>query len=195
MEEPSPDKPHEPEWQTKQDIARRQIIEAIHMFFEQRDPVATHTIISAGHQILTDLARDSDTPSLLRRGDNLKTINFGSNFFKHADRDPQGRVNVTPTAALNAEFLMDAVGMLQNVTGSLPVAAKFYFSWFVTKNEELFENLTPEMVPRLTDLDLDDFEAIARFLNYERVFGDGFERAVEAAIAVRRAIDEGEPPS
>jgi hypothetical protein len=196
MDEPKPTKPYEPEWQTKQDIARRQIVEAIRMFFERRDAVATHTVISAAHQVLTDLAKGSQTPSVLRRSNNRKNINFGSNFLKHADKDPSGRINVEPLPALNAEFLMDAVGMLQNVTGDLPFPAKFYFSWFVTKHEDLFENITPEMLPRLTDMDIDDFQTIAQFLEYQRILGDDFEKAVDAAIAVRRAFDGciGAPP-
>ena len=197
MDESRPATSYEPEWQTKQDIAHRQIVEAIRMFFERRDPVATHTVISAAHQILTDLAKGSETPSVLRRSDNLKSINFGSNFLKHADKDPKGRINVEPLAALNAEFLMDAVGMLQNVTGDLPFAGKLYFSWFVTTHEDLFENMPPDMVPRLgTDtLDPNDFDTIAKFLQYESVFGDDFESAINAAVEIRTALGLDAPSS
>jgi hypothetical protein len=181
---------YEPEWQTKQDIARRQIAEAIQMFFEREDPVATHSVISAAHQILTDLSKDSEQPSLLRRRDNLKPINVASNFIKHADKDPKGRLNIEPLAALNAEFLMDAVGMLQNVTGDLPLAGKIYFSWFVTQNESLFDNIPPDVLPRLgkDTIDPDDFETIAQFLRYGSVFGDDFENAIDAAIGIRSAL-------
>ena len=42
---------------TKLDVARRQIDEAIRMFFERRDTVSTHTVASAASQVLADFGK------------------------------------------------------------------------------------------------------------------------------------------
>jgi hypothetical protein len=39
---------------TKIGAARSQLIEAIHLFFEDRDPVSIHTLLGASLQILND---------------------------------------------------------------------------------------------------------------------------------------------
>ena len=85
----------------KLDAARRQLETAIRIYFSEGDPVATHTLAAAAHQLLADLskARGSApmlTDSLLRmiRQDQVKQardrFNAAANFFKHADRDPRG---------------------------------------------------------------------------------------------------------
>ena len=40
---------------TKRDAANRQLNEAIHFFFEQRDPIAIHTLVGSAALILSDL--------------------------------------------------------------------------------------------------------------------------------------------
>lgn len=160
------------QWVTKVDVARRQIVAAIRMFFERTDPIVAHSVISAGHQILTDLGAKSRIDGLLRgrnqsREERAKW-NIAANFFKHADNDPHARLNVEPLPELNAEFLMDAVLLLQNISGDLPIEAKIFWSWFVGTREELFENIPREMLPRLPEMGLDanNFQEIAEFLRF-----------------------------
>ena len=43
---------------TKIGAARSQLIEAIHLFFEDRDPVSIHTLVGASLQILNDHITD-----------------------------------------------------------------------------------------------------------------------------------------
>lgn len=63
---------------------------------------------------------------------------------------------------------MDGVLLLQNISGDLPIEAKIFWSWFVGTREELFENIPPEMLPRLTEMGLDanNFREIAEFLRF-----------------------------
>lgn len=159
----------QPEWVTKIDVAERQLCEAVRYFFERRDPIIVHALVSAGLQVLTDLGNASGVIGLLK-GKNqsvkhLKSLNSAANFFKHADRDPQSRINIAPLSDLTAEFLMDAVVILQRLKGNIPIEAKVFWSWFVTKHQDLFEG-SGEATQSLMDigLDPDDFEAIVTLL-------------------------------
>ena len=152
--------PYRPEWIDKLDVARRQVNAAVRMFFDRHDPifahsdpVVAHSVISAAHQILTDLCKLRGVQVLLRGNQKSREqrnhINFAANFFKHADRDGEARINIEPLTELNAEFLMDAVYMLLALTnGNVPTEAKIYASWFVSKHPDLFENVSPAVTER-----------------------------------------------
>src|ERR1700751_5645066 len=135
-------------WIDKIDVARRQIAEAVQLFFGRRDVVAIHTIIASAHQILFDIGRDRGTVSALKNPahgaafqDYMKNINYPYNFFKHADRDPNGRINIAPLEQFSADFIMDAIWMLQQIAGNIPTEAKVFWTWFVSKHAEGFANL------------------------------------------------------
>jgi hypothetical protein len=178
---------YHPEWATKIDVARRQICAAIRMFFERRDPVVGHSVISAGHQILTDVGAGSDVDGLLRgKGkprEHITQMNFAANFFKHADRDSSARINIEPLPQLNAEFLMDAVVMLQRIAGEIPTEAKIFWSWFVSKHGDLFESFSKDLVPRFADfdIDVDDFDQIAALLTFNEIKESAANRTPTAA--------------
>src|SRR5436190_215604 len=81
---------------TKLDVARRQIDEAIRMFFERRDTVSTHTLASAAAQILADLGKDRGFQGWTRNKAIIKPAHWKKwrdaitkfeAFFKHADHD------------------------------------------------------------------------------------------------------------
>ena len=78
--------------------------------------------------ILTDLGNAVGILGLLKgsgqRAEHVRGLNYAANFFKHADKDPDGRVNIEPLTKLTAEFLMDAVVLLQRLTGELPIEGK-----------------------------------------------------------------------
>lgn len=65
---------------------------------------------------------------------------------------------------------MDAVVMLQRFKGSIPIEAKVFWSWFVTKHQDLFEG-SGEATQSLMDigLDPDDFDAIVTLLKISDV--------------------------
>ena len=159
----------QPEWVHKIDVAERQLCGAIRFFFERRDPIIVHALVAAGHQVLTDLGDGFGVIGLLKGRtqsvEDVKKLNFAANFFKHADRDPDGRINIAPLPDLTAEFLMDAVILLQRLKGTIPIEAKVFWSWFVTKHKDLFEG-SGKAIQDLIDFGLDpaDFEAITSML-------------------------------
>lgn len=78
------------------DAARRQLREAICLFFERRDMIAVHTLGAASLQILHDLAKARGVISFIKdnpmirpeyKKEVFKKISEAENFFKHADRD------------------------------------------------------------------------------------------------------------
>jgi hypothetical protein len=159
-----------PEWVSKIDVARRLLSTAIRLFFEQRDPVAVHTLVAAAHQILADLGNAAGVLSLLKGSNQtaefIRKMNYAANFSKHADNDPEGRINIQPLGRFTAEFLMDAVVLLQRLTHELPMEGKIFWTWFVKRNRELFEG-SGDSIQRMIDSDLpDDFPTLAVLLTF-----------------------------
>jgi hypothetical protein len=84
---------------TKLDATRRQLKAAIRLWFEDGDPVVIHTLIAAAYEILDTLAQRQGVADLLFAPDIVKdeyrtqwvrSVKSPANFFKHADRDPEG---------------------------------------------------------------------------------------------------------
>lgn len=144
-----PDPNAVPVWIDKREVAARQIAAAVLMFFEGHDPVATHSVVAAAHQILIDLAAQEDMHSIVKgpkaERERHARLNWAANFFKHADRDADGRINVAPLKELTAEFMMDAVYLLQRISSELPLEGKIYWHWFLKTRPELFVGSGPEL--------------------------------------------------
>lgn len=170
-------------WIDKVEVARRQISEAVRLFFRERDPVVIHTIVASAHQILLDIGDGKGIKSALKKPGALqseephrylKTINYPFNFSKHADRDPGGLIDIGPLRQFAGDFIMDAIVMLQQAAGSIPMEAKVFWCWFLSKHPQEFENC-PEggeirkmQQERLADW---DFPTISEFLSYADVAG------------------------
>jgi hypothetical protein len=168
----------EVQWIDKAEVARRQLSELVRLFFEERDFVVIHTVIASAHQILFDIGKNKGVKSMLKntealRGrdlqDYVKTINYPYNFFKHADHDPDRKINIAPLERFTSDFIMDAIMMLHQITGDIPLQAKVFWFWFVSKYPQEFEDC-PEggeikkmIEERLADW---DFPTIRQFLSF-----------------------------
>jgi len=60
-------------WIGKIDIARRQISEAVRLFFGDRDPVVIHTIIASAHQVLFDIGTMKGVKSAVKNTGALRS--------------------------------------------------------------------------------------------------------------------------
>jgi|GEM_PF-2274450 len=136
-----------PEIVDKIDVATRQLKESILLFFEKRDIVVVHCTICAAHQILYDIASEKDIHSKLKNTElipknkfrkHVSKMNYPYNFFKHADKDKDGKINISPLPEFTSEFIMDAILMHQNLTNNIPTEAKMYWHWYVSYFEEYF---------------------------------------------------------
>lgn len=176
------DKIPEPLWIGKIDVARRQLCEAIRLLFSERDPVAIHTLVAAAHQVLFDIGKCQDVASIVKpigksspseEADHNKLINSAINFMKHADKDPNARINISPLSILAQDLLMDAVRMLQCIDGDLPIEAKTFWTWFVSYRRDEFEGAGPAIDSMIQqDLASWDFPQIAMFLQFADIIGD-----------------------
>jgi hypothetical protein len=128
----------------KLDAAQRQLESAVTMFFYEWDVVSQHTLISAAHGILHDLAKQQgiqgsikDSP-LIRpeeRREFIKAINLPQNFFKHADRD--GGTKLVFRYRLSHFYLFDAVRLLVLLGGSVSYTLKVFLRWFQLRDPDL----------------------------------------------------------
>jgi hypothetical protein len=130
----------------KSEAARRHLDEAIKLFFECRDSLVIHTIAAAAQGILRDIAKATgaerlsilhDYPGIPedRRRDWINILNTPRNFFKHADRDPDGILQFDESN--NIITLLDAVLLYRTVSGEHLSSAKVFIGWFTTKHPEM----------------------------------------------------------
>lgn len=178
------------EWIDKVEVVNRQIIEAVRLFFNERDSVAIHTLIASAHQILFDLGKQKNIQSALKNTASLRKsevqkfirkINYPYNFFKHADKDPNSKINILPLVDLTVDFIFDAIVMLQQISGELPYEAKIYWLWFVSKYNEGFDNLPADSETRkFQEVGLGnlEFKDISKFIYYIDKYG-GIDKVAE----------------
>jgi hypothetical protein len=166
----------------KLDVARRQIVEAIRLFFERRDPIAIHTLAAAAHQVLVDLAhRNGKARSILKGAkgsvlaedaEYLRSINFPFNYFKHADRDPDAFVNIGSLGRLSQDLILDCALLLQQLAKRIPAEVKIFWAWYVALHREEFDDLPRDgAIGKLQALNLDQmpFDEISRFIVFSNI--------------------------
>src|SRR5437764_9562250 len=94
---------------SKLDCVRRQLEMAIELYFMERDPVSIHTLAGAVYQLLIDINKHRGGRPLLveleslkgmvvpgREKEVMRLMTESENFFKHADRDPEGVIDFSP---------------------------------------------------------------------------------------------------
>jgi hypothetical protein len=141
---------------SKIEAASRQLDCAIELWFMDKDEVSVHTLAGAAYQIIHDLKkhRGIDHP-LLYDADLIKdqyrsmwinVLKRAVNFFKHADNDPQGTIELTSSG--NLVFMMSAAAglrLLGEQTGYRVDAFMFWMvinkpNWVTAEYRKLFEN-------------------------------------------------------
>lgn len=131
---------------SKLDAAKRHLIAAIKLFFEDGDPLVIHTIAAASQGVLRDIAKATkaehlsilhDHPNIQmeHRKDWIKVLNIPRNFLKHADNDPNGMLEFDPID--NETVLLDAVLLHGTLAQEYLSSANVYIGWFTTKYPEL----------------------------------------------------------
>ena len=120
---------------TKHEAARRQLELAVRLYFNDSDPVSTHTLAGAANELLRDLAKHSGQSPLLKdqaleivRPEHRKAVaaklQEAQNFFKHADRDPDGVLSFDP--GQTELMLLDSCWAYRRLVGErLPVLQTF----------------------------------------------------------------------
>ena len=128
---------------SKIDVARAQLREAIFLFFEERSPIAIHTLVLAAHQVLHDLT--GRTKSMIKNDraiqeygkERIQRFNKEFNFFKHAKGDSHELLRFDPE--FHTFFLADALHLYAVATGEWPHEHQVFNFWFILRRPHMVE--------------------------------------------------------
>ncbi len=138
---------------SKLDASKRQLDTAINLFFKQADPISTHTLTAAAHQLLMDIGRSANIKSVIKENpfikkeyfkEYIRKVNEAENFFKHANMDSNAllKFNSEQTEYL----LLDAVEMYMQLTSERPEDMSIFRIWFLCKYPNY---ISPDIQERL----------------------------------------------
>jgi len=138
---------------TKLNVAERQLVEAVKLFFEKRDPVSIHTLTGAAIGILEPILEHKKVniynqplvfhPEIIKIWAKpeyedvfLYSFRKHQNFFKHADKEPEGKIEFN--LALNNLKLLYGI-MLHDIIADYYLYEFFIYKiWFQIKHPNLF---------------------------------------------------------
>ncbi len=138
--------------------AKSQLIEAIHLFFEERDPVSVHTLSGASLEILNDHITDKgivwDNNLIFHyeaiyikeecRKEWQAKVREAKFFFKHADRDlKKGKIEIEFDPETNEFYILEAIKTLGAVIKEehfWPAEFKIFLAWIICKYPQIFED-------------------------------------------------------
>lgn len=131
---------------TKFDVAERQLLQSIRLFFKEEDPVSIHTLSEAALQVLRDIAGEFGTRSRLRDNDLIRpekkkewycALAKSKNFFKHANRDKKSIHKLDPET--NSFTILDAVSIYADIKKEWVPETKAFTIWFFLKYPDLLK--------------------------------------------------------
>jgi hypothetical protein len=137
---------------SKLDAAKRQLETATQFFFRKGDPVSIHTLTGAAFEILEDICLKRGIKSahklLLesirddKRDEVSQRLASAKNFFKHADKDPDGIEEFNPE--LTSIYLWDACSIYFALTKEFVPLFKVLELWFYSTDPELLALAYPQ---------------------------------------------------
>ena len=122
---------------SKFDVAERQLLQAIRMFFAEEDAVSIHTLSEAAAQVIHDIGKKTGTMSIWRdsariaperMAEWLAAVFSSRNFFKHADRDPGNTHEFK--LSFNDFSILDAVLMYATLKKHWTPETLLFITWF-----------------------------------------------------------------
>lgn len=130
---------------TKIDVARRQIDQAIRLFFDGGDTVSIHTIASAAAQVVADLGRplglgftrNKAVIKAVRWKEFRQLITEYEVFFKHADQNPDPNATLDFHPEMSELTLFEAIEVLRQLTGKLSCEAFWFTIWMFSNQPDL----------------------------------------------------------
>ncbi|WP_447875179.1 hypothetical protein [Serratia fonticola] len=133
---------------SKIDVAERQLMQAIRLFFREEDPVSIRTLAEAAGQVFADIGKKEGIKGLVRDLDRIYpeyhrqwiTAVFASrNFFKHADKDSSELHEFK--VATNDLAILDALCMCNSLKKEWTVETVTYWHWFGLKYPHLLKDI------------------------------------------------------
>lgn len=143
----------------KIDAARRQTDQTIKLFFSEQDEISIHTLACAAHEILSNLVGQENSISLYdglikgapkdRKKEVKNKLNQAKNFFKHADKDPEGNIIFRPE---NNDFMLfDNTQLYEQHTGEMTDLMKIFRLWFKLKQDVHPEISLPDLTASINN--------------------------------------------
>lgn len=137
---------------TKLEAAKRQLITAVDLFFLDGDPISIHTLTSASGQIVEDILKSRKRPSLIedvvlkfvkdeKRDYVRKKLREPRNFFKHADKEPEGMLEFNPAA--NDSHLFVTCSSYSLLTGERIPQMVLFECWYLLQYPDLVLDENP----------------------------------------------------
>lgn len=130
----------------KTEAARRQLGTAIDLWFNDSEPVAIHTLACAAHELLATLLEKQGKsalafdPSLYKpgsAGEVKKALHKHYNFFKHADRDTDAKIEFP--IGITEMFLLMAIEGWRDLMGKREPSHFAYWLWHMIHNQEIMQ--------------------------------------------------------
>ncbi len=144
-----------PEFQVKKFIVdkiavgRRQLIQAVDLFFKNGDEISIHTLASAALEVLDSVMRHwgrmpytDNIQDLYIKPEGKKIwiqkINEAKNFFKHADKDPEKQYEFDPRQTW--WVIISAIDSLRRLTGEDHDQIHAFEWWFMSRNQSILKS-------------------------------------------------------
>jgi len=130
---------------TKIEAAKRQLVTAVRLFFQESDAITIHTLTCAGQEILEVVGKSKGIKSMKQKTLDLardkefflKKMDEAKNFFKHGNRDSNKTIEFSPE--YTELVLWDAVQMYYFITQEKVPAFAMYDLWTFSKYPEIFK--------------------------------------------------------
>lgn len=130
---------------TKIDVARRQLVTAIRLFFDCGDSVSVFSLAANAWEVIDTLCNKANVSSLsnqtreyVPKGADLKFNYINSpyrNFFKHADRDPDGVLPAFEESAVDSIIFLGVEDYIRLVRRS-PLEIQVFQLWYLATNPQ-----------------------------------------------------------
>jgi hypothetical protein len=162
---------------TKLEAAHRQLRVAIRLFFERKDSIAVHTLTAAARGILRELARPRGIVGIDATIERLspkyrkmvrQAINEAQNFFKHADKDPTGKLKFTYGAT---QILLSEAAMICRKLSAHPSAeVTVMVAWALMKFPDCGDKSDPQFdlffdLAKKMNMHPDDFDMMLTMID------------------------------
>ncbi|WBU39769.1 hypothetical protein [Marinobacter alkaliphilus] len=158
---------------SKMDAARRQLTVAIELYFRGFDAISIHTLSAAARNVLDNLCshRGVKVPIRLEsmlnemiKPEHQKNVRNkfrkSENFFKHADKDPDGTLRFNP---ISTEYtILEAVESYAALSNELPPMLLAFRTWWMLHNQDLLNDASNQ------------FSEMLKAIQYERHDRMGF---------------------
>jgi hypothetical protein len=140
---------------SKLDAAQSQLRTAIRMWFYDEDYVSAHTLAYAAYEIAHavskaknpnrgDLLLDSSQVKPDKRKEFNQVFKEAANFFKHADRDPDGTIEFSP--GLTELFIYFAIKGLALCGVKLAIELDIFMYWLQVRSPSLMSDKAREIL-------------------------------------------------